>query len=170
MVVKRYTPSSVVTNVRTPCSEGLLIVTVTPGSTPSLESLILPFSDPVAPTVCAAGRPATRANAINTTGITRLLRITRSPWLGTCTRSGCGVNSKKPAIVTRRSLPVKNPRLFHGKCARSTGSHAICAGHRKVCWHRVHRQNCSDREMTRKADRVRKGAAAGAMQHSCQTS
>ena len=68
---KRYEPSSSVTAVRTPCIDGLAIVTVTPGITPPLVSDTLPLIAPVvAPTDCANAGP--HAMAINPTTADRI--------------------------------------------------------------------------------------------------
>src|SRR5476649_565550 len=63
---RRYTPSSLLIVVRTPCSAGLDAVTVTPGSTPPLASATRPFNDPVvAPTDCASAPAATSVSIAN---------------------------------------------------------------------------------------------------------
>ena len=43
----RYSPEASLTSERVPCIEGLLTVTVTPGSTPPVASDTLPLIDPV---------------------------------------------------------------------------------------------------------------------------
>src|SRR5262249_51236493 len=55
IAAKRYCPWSLVTSVRVPIIAGLVIVTVTPGSTAFVLSVTMPFMAPVvALVVCAA--------------------------------------------------------------------------------------------------------------------
>src|SRR5580704_3593957 len=66
---RRYPPPDSVTAVCAPIMDGLVAVTVTPGSTPPLASLTLPLIEPVvlAPPPCANADDAIRHAAITAT-------------------------------------------------------------------------------------------------------
>src|SRR5687767_11828397 len=112
MAGNRYEPSASVIAVRTPCIDGLEIVTVTPGITPPVASDTLPLIAPVvAPTDCAnAGTPASTTRHIIPVRIRTRLMVTPSVPHGGRAQRQKGI---RPGTLRRRCRKArKRPRWY----------------------------------------------------------